>query len=134
MLQTHPISLSEIILTAVNLLNLDTSMFYRSFTTTACLFLLLMFCAPGAQAYEANCSTPVDATKTLIKNFMGDAWDRQLAATCVRGDEKTALQLKQVLDAKGIYIDYAKIPNTEDYLNDVGNSSALLDPRLPEVQ
>jgi len=109
-------------------------MFYRSFITTACLFLLLMFCAPGAQAYEANCSTPVDATKTLIKNFMGDAWDRQLAATCVRGDEKTALQLKQVLDAKGIYIDYAKIPNTEDYLNDVGNPSALLDPRLPEVQ
>jgi MscS family membrane protein len=102
--------------------------------TSVTFFFLMMFFVPVAQAYEADCSTPVEATKTLIKNFMGDAWDRQLAATCVQGDEKTALQLKQVLDAKGIYIDYASIPNTENYLNELGSPLALLDPRLPEVQ
>ena len=87
-----------------------------------------------ANAYEVNCTTPVEATKTLLKNLMGDNWNSTAAAACIRGDEKAAIQLKQVLDAKGIFVDYGKLPNTPDYVNESGNPSVLLDARLPEVE
>ena len=87
-----------------------------------------------ADAYDANCTTPVEATKTLLKNLMGENWDTTTAAACIRGDEKAAIQLKQVLDAKGIFVDYGKLPNTPDYVNESGNPSVLLDARLPEVE
>ena len=96
-----------------------------------CSFLLSV---GTAHAYDADCSTPVEATKTLLKNLMGDNWDSTAAAACIRGDEKAAIQLKQVLDAKGIFVDYEKLPNTADYVNDNGNPIVLLDARLPEVE
>ncbi len=87
-----------------------------------------------SEAYDANCTTPVDATKSLLKNLMGDNWDTATAAKCIRGDEKAAIQLKQVLDAKGIFVDYGKLPSTPDYVNDSGNPIVVLDTRLPEVE
>jgi len=98
------------------------------------LLITLLLLSPSVEAYDADCSTPVNATKTLIKNLMNDSWNRELAATCVRGDEKTALQLKQVLDAKGIFIDYDNIPKEADFVDETGNSFAVLDIRLPEVK
>ena len=46
------------------------------------------------------------------------------AASCIRGDEKAAIQLKQVLDAKGIFIDYGNLPSTADYVNE-GHSTVI---------
>ena len=103
-----------------------------------CTYALTLICGwslfiGNANAYEANCTTPVEATKTLLKNLMGENWDRTAAAACVRGNEKAALQLKQVLDAKGIFIDYSNIANTEDYVDENGNAQAVIDSRLPEI-
>ena len=79
----------------------------------------------SAEAYEVDCTTPVDATKTLLKNLMGDNWNTTAAASCIRGDEKAAIQLKQVLDAKGIFVDYGNLPSTPDYVNDTGSSTVV---------
>ena len=87
-----------------------------------------------AAAYTPDCSTPVGATKTLLKNLLKDNWHRTEAATCIQGNEKAALQLKQILDAQGIYIDYSKLPNDTEYVNESGTPQVAIDIRLPEIQ
>ena len=109
-------------------------MFYRVIQIITVLLIGLGLSISTADAYEVNCTTPVDATKTLLKNLMGENWNRSAAASCIRGDEKAAIQLKQILDAKGIFVDYADLPNTPDYINDSGNSTVALDPRLTEIE
>lgn len=87
-----------------------------------------------AAPYPPDCSTPVGATKTLLKNLLKDNWHRAEASTCIQGNEKAALQLKQILDAQGIYIDYAKLPNDAEYVNESGSPQVAIDIRLPEIQ
>ena len=84
------------------------------------IVLLLLFVTSTAEAnpFTPDCSSPVLATKTLLKNLQDDSWDRVSAAKCISGDEKIALQLKQVLDAKGIYVDYSKISNDPNFINE----------------
>ena len=60
---------------------------------------------------------------------MGENWDRTAAASCIRGDEKAAIQLKQILDAKE-YLSITGTLNTPDYVNDGGKVRCLLDARL----
>ena len=109
-------------------------MFTRLIHFTVAVVFSAVLSIGTVEAYDANCTTPVDATKTLLKNLMGDNWDTTTAAACLRGDEKAAIQLKQVLDAKGIFVDYGKLPSTPDYVNASGNSVIVLDARLPEVE
>ena len=125
----------EIILQVPNqLTEVVTAMFYRLLQIITVLIVGLGLSISRVEAYEVNCTTPVDATKTLLKNLMGDDWDHTAAAACIRGDEKAAIQLKQVLDAKGIFIDYGNLPSTPDYTNESGRSTVILDPRLNEIE
>ena len=101
------------------------------------LFALLLFLLPStsmAQEGQVNlCRSPEVAVQTMLRNLHADKWDRKKASTCLEGDEKLTLQLKQVLDARGIYIDYDNIPEEENYLNEKGEARAIIDPRLPEI-
>ena len=97
------------------------------------LLLFLTFLSPNVQAEENLCKSPEVAISTLLKNLNGDQSDRKKAATCLGGDEKLALQLKQVLDAKGIFIDYDNVPEDENYLNEKGEARSTIDPRIPEI-
>ena len=98
--------------------------------------LLWFICVLPASAtpYTPDCSTPVGSTKTLLKNLLKDNWHRSEAATCIQSNEKAALQLKQIMDAQGIYIDYSKLPNDTEYVNESGLSQVAIDARLPEIQ
>ena len=109
-------------------------MFYRFIQIITVFLIGLGLSISTAHAYKVDCSTPVDATKTLLKNLMGENWNRTAAASCIGGDEKAAMQLKQILDAKGIFVDYGNLPSAPDYVNEKGHSTAILDPRLPEVE
>ena len=85
-----------------------------------------------ADAYD-KLYNPCQATKTLLKNLMGENWNTAAAAT-VFVETKYSHSVKQVLDAKGIFVDYGKLPSTPDYVNESGNPSVLLDARLPEIE
>ena len=47
--------------------------------------------------------------------------------------EKTAIQLKQVLDAKGLFIDFDALSTDPDFVNDAGQAKQMLHKRLPVV-
>lgn len=95
---------------------------------------LLIFISPSiTQAQENLCKSPEHAIQNLLRNLHAEQWDRTKAAACLEGDEKLTLQLKQVLDAKGIYIDYDNVPEDENYVNEKGDARATIDPRIPEI-
>ncbi len=107
-------------------------MLQRRFLTFFLALCWMLFSTP-AEAYEPDCTTPVEATKTFLKNLIGSDVNREKAAACIQGDQKAALQFKQVLDARGIFIDYSKIPSDPDYVDETGNAMATIDPRLPHI-
>ncbi len=94
--------------------------FRHIFACVTIFLLVVMFTinSATAAAFQPDCSSPVSATKTLLKNLQDDNWDRVAASTCIQGDEKSALQLKQLLDAKGIFVDYSKIPTDPNFTNE----------------
>lgn len=102
-----------------------------------CIFQTLLWIGASsvalAEAFPADCSTPEQAVKTLLKNLQQSNWNRIEAATCVQKNEKVAIQIKQIFDAKGIFIDYKKIPNQPDFQNNNFESIVVLDPKLPDI-
>ena len=93
-----------------------------------------------AQAQEASgCLTPRDAGASLVENLQTDHWKPALAAACLdtrRGAEareKLAIQLKEVLDARGLFVPTGELSTDEDYTNDDGLHQVILHPSLPQV-
>ena len=109
-------------------------MSFSSFFRYLLLICTLGFFSTNVQAMTPDCSSPELAVKTLLRNLHDNNWNRTDAAACIQHNEKSALQLKQILDAKGIYIDYSKIPNDPNYQNLNGDEIAIIDSRLPEIQ
>lgn len=104
------------------------------------LFLLFFFLSlptlSNVQAQESTenvCKSPEHAIQNLLRNLHADNWDRKKASICLEGNERLTLQLKQILDAKGIYIDYKNVPEDENYVNEKGEARATIDPRIPTV-
>ncbi|NOY26190.1 MAG: mechanosensitive ion channel family protein [Oligoflexia bacterium] len=73
------------------------------------------------------CETPQSAAASLLDNLQTDNWQPDLAAKCLdvppeREAERTrlAIKLKKVLDARGLYVPTADLPQNADYSDDLG--------------
>ena len=100
------------------------------------LFISIISVALAGEA-RAACTHPLAAVQTLLDNLQtsGD-WNPSAAAECFPPSEdveKTALHLKQVLDARGLYIDFEKVPTDPDYTNSRGEHKWVLHDRMPKV-
>ena len=74
---------------------------------------------------EPDCSNPQEAADTLFRWLQADAYDPKKAATCLAlpdgaQGERLAVQLKQVLDARGIWVPVAGMPTDPDYVDEDG--------------
>lgn len=101
-----------------------------------CIFTLLWATSNSvaiAEEFPADCSTPEHAIKSLLKNLQTTNWNRIEAAKCVQQNEKVAVQIKQIFDAKGIFIDYSKIPNDANFQNDNLEAMVIIDPKIPDI-
>ncbi len=89
--------------------------------------LLLLGGAPAlAQPPAPDCSTPQQAADTLFRWLQPDAYDPAKAATCLDlppGSQggRLAVQLKQVLDARGLYVPVAGMPTDPGFVDAAGD-------------
>lgn len=80
---------------------------------------------------EPDCSTPRRAADTLFLWQQDHAYDLSRASTCFEmrsgnDAERTAQQLKSILDAKGHWVPIATMSDSPDYVNDDGE--AIVEP------
>jgi len=100
------------------------------------LFIPVLAIALGGKA-QASCVHPLASVQTLMDNLQTSGeWNPKAAAECFPQNEdveKTALHLKQVLDARGLYIDFDKVPTDPDYKNSRDEHKWVLHDRMPKV-
>lgn len=97
------------------------------------VWVALTWGASSASAQESySCETPRSAAASLLNNLMPDNWHPEAATMCVslppeRADsaQRLAIQLKQVLDARALYIPVDDLPDDPDYTNAKGEQSLI---------
>jgi MscS family membrane protein len=105
------------------------------------LFSLLILSAPPAMANIPSCGNAQEAVLTLLDLLQaGGTWSPAQAGSCLEmpADEKDlagkrAVQLKQILDAKGLMIDTKNLPTDADYSNSQGKHSVQLHALAPRI-
>lgn len=90
-----------------------------------------------------SCETPRQATMTFINNLQEETWHPDAATTCfdwggLEGSPELRVQrvrqLLAVLDARGHYVYYDKLPDSADYQDEAGWSKFTIFPGdLPSV-
>ena len=86
---------------------------------------------------RAACTHPLATVQSLLDNLQASGeWNPSAAAECFPPSEEvetTALHLKQVLDARGLYIDFDQVPTDPDYKNSRDEHKWTIHDRLPKV-
>jgi MscS family membrane protein len=100
------------------------------------LLLLLLFPVASAQAPEPSCGNPRDAAASLLDWLQTDTWNPGKASACLdlpasRAAEapRLAIQLKQILDARALYVPVESLPVDPEYVDSYGEHRIL---PLPE--
>ncbi len=101
------------------------------------ILLMGLLAAYATQNANAQCETPLAATSQFLDNLQtGADWQPSQAVACfppAEGIEETAIHLKQILDAKGVFIDFDALSSDADYTDAKGIAKAYLSPRLSTV-
>ncbi len=103
------------------------------------LAILLTICGQITAQTEGEVSlaTPRAAIYTHLYFLQSDSYDAEksaLAVPEVENREELARQIKQVLDAKGLFVAMSKIPKDSNYVDTEKQSKYILFPiKLPEV-
>ena len=96
----------------------------------------------SSEAVTVNLSNPNAAIYTHIYFLQDDSYQPKKAAKTIYGlPEKEAIEkaikIKKVLDGKGLYIDFAKVPTTPNYKDSIGYTSSykyvLFPQRMPKI-
>ncbi len=93
------------------------------------LALVAMVLGSLPQAWAApappDCSNPQQAADSLFRWLQPDAYDPAKASVCLAlpegaQGERLAVQLKQVLDARGVWVPVASMPTDPDHMDESG--------------
>ena len=99
------------------------------------LFVLIAVTLGQAHAHAA-CENPLKATQTLLDNLYDGTWKPAAAAGCfpdADNAEETAVHLKQIMDARGLFIDFDTLSSDPDYVNARGENKLVLHKRAPKI-
>ena len=109
------------------------------------LFFLTITCPPfitrAQDTLVYNLSTPYDAVLTHLKFLQPDEYYPHVAAKALNNGqlqsnelEDLAVQLKQIFDGSGVFIELEDIPHTTDYRDTVTNKSRyLVSKKFPDI-
>ncbi|MCB9674099.1 MAG: mechanosensitive ion channel family protein [Alphaproteobacteria bacterium] len=91
-------------------------------------FLFALLVAPSSA--WAQCENPRKATDSLFEWTRPGSFDLAKASACMdiapgANREQLAIQLKQVLDARGLWVPVPSIPNKPDFLDDDGEARVV---------
>jgi MscS family membrane protein len=97
--------------------------------------LLLLFSVQ--EAAHASCNQPLATTQSLLDNLQtGENWNPAAAAACFpegAAQADTAVQLKQILDARGLFIDFQTLSTDPDFKDSLGEHKVVLHKRAPKI-
>ena len=105
-------------------------------------FFLWQVLAPGvarAAPTPSPCAQPQSAADSLFQFQKTGSFDATKAATCVEdpggGEDTTrlAVQLKQILDARGLYMPVSTLPTDPDHVDDDGRAVVVPLAEFPVV-
>jgi MscS family membrane protein len=95
----------------------------------------LLFTLPGPA--QAGCEHPQAATQNFLDHLQeGGDWNPVAASQCFPqsgGQDEEAVHLKQVLDARGLLIDFDTISTDPNYTDENGVNKQVLHKREPRV-
>lgn len=102
------------------------------------LLLLTSACVAGAPLPPpASCDTPKSAADSLLVWQHAESYDLEQAITCVDAPEAQrthlAVQLKQVLDAKGLYVPVDVLPDEQNFTNEEGKHEVIPFEEFPLI-
>ncbi len=102
--------------------------------------LLLFLAAPPSLAANTSCNSPREATASLLDWLHPDNYDPVAASSCFdlgtskqTSGPKVAVQLKQILDARGLFIPTDELPGDPDYVDKQGRHRFVLVDSLPAI-
>jgi len=105
-------------------------------STLRTFFAVALLIALQAPA-NAGCENPLEATKTFLDNLQeGGDWNPAAASACFprsNGQVEEAIHLKQVMDARGLLIDFDAISTDPDYTDENGINKQVLHKQEPRV-
>lgn len=92
------------------------------------IVFLLLFCGLALQAQQkikVDLSNPNATIYTHLYFLQSDSYHPKKAAKTIQGfsgkaAEEKAIKLKQILDGKGLYVDFSKIPTDPNYNDTIG--------------
>lgn len=104
------------------------------------LFLTTLFAAPAVAAPtpEVLCANPRTAADSLFVFQRADSYDLSAASACMDvppnlSGERVAVQLRQVLDARGIFVPVAQLSVEPDYAEEGSHTIQPVPDKLPEL-
>lgn len=94
------------------------------------LFLFLVALVQPAHAQEVDCSNPRAATDSLFVWTRAGSFDPDKASRCMDlppdgNGAQLAVQLKQVLDARGLWVPVPSLPNDPAYVDEDGEARVV---------
>ena len=106
------------------------------------LLLLIPFFANSQENVEVDLSNPHSTIYTHLFFLQEDSYQPEKAAATILGLEEAvavdkAIKIKKVLDGKGLFVDFNKIPNNPNYNDTIGYSSyykyVIFPQRMPQI-
>ncbi|WP_298782500.1 mechanosensitive ion channel family protein [uncultured Polaribacter sp.] len=106
------------------------------------LFLFVSIFTNAQDATKVDLSNPHATIYTHLYFLQQDSYQPKNAAKTILGLEESAaiekaIKIKKVLDGKGLFVDFNKIPNNPNYNDTIGYSSfykyVLFPQRMPQV-
>jgi MscS family membrane protein len=106
------------------------------------LFLFIPFISSAQDSTRVNINNPHATIYTHLYFLQEDSYQPVKAAKTILGfsDEiaiQKAIKLKKVLDGKGLYVDFNRVPTNPNYKDTLGYSSShkyvLFPQRMPEI-
>lgn len=100
-------------------------MHHRLIAWFAALAFALLPLVARAEPPPPDCSNPRAAADSMLAWLQPDVFDPEKASTCLdvppdEDPEKLAIRLKQILDARGLYVPISTMPTDPDWANDEG--------------
>ncbi|MEL6346242.1 MAG: mechanosensitive ion channel domain-containing protein [Myxococcota bacterium] len=94
------------------------------------LAVFILFTTRTAEAKGPSpCETPRSATASLLENLQTDHWHPDKAVACVdlpddtaEKNQRMAIRLKQILDAKALYVSTDGLPDDPNYRDEEGRA------------
>ena len=101
---------------------------------TLLLFFTMLPSFAQTNPTSGNCQTPLEVMSSILDEPLVESdLGKCVGSGDMATDQKLAVQLKQILDAKGIFIDYEIISDDPNHRNENEEAKQKITSKLPQL-